>query len=247
MQNLYTKKLIVDDTELDYNYKVPLTELMRLIESAAFDHSDMIGIDHKTMREESKAFWVVGKIKLVLKGEIQGGDKISVSTWTHPLGMVRANRDFMIKANRSTKVKGTSEWCCLDYETRKVRKLSSIAYPDLDMVATDYLKLDFTNLKLDFSEKDLAYTRKIRSTDIDINNHTNNLKYNFIALDSFSVEEMREMDIKEYEIYFVNESRESEEISVYKKKYKNYYYIEGRTNDKCVFRVVIKYSKKKAD
>ncbi len=245
MKNYYLEKKTIDDTSLDYEFKVPLTEIMRLIETTIFNHSGNIGLDHKTMRENSNAFWVVTKIKLQFKSNIKSGDKINISTWTHPLGQVRACRDMMIKSGNTIKVKGSSEWCCLDINTRRLMKLSNIVYPDLDMVCNDKTGLEFTNMRLNVEKDDYIYTRTIRSTDIDINNHTNNLKYNFMAMDAFSVEELRNMDIKEYEIYFVNECHEGDNVDIYRKRDKDYYYIEGKILDKTIFKSVIKFKKKK--
>ena len=73
-----------------------------------------------------------------------------------------------------------------------------------------------------------------------MNNHTNNLKYSQMAFDVFSVEELKSFVIKEYEIYFVNESHEGDQIHIFKRRIKNVFYIEGKTNEKTVFRVVIK-------
>lgn len=245
MKNSYTEKLIVNDTEIDYELKVPVVELARLFEIATFNHADNIGLDHDTMVERDNAFWVVSKMKMQLKSDIHGQDKLSVKTWTHTPGMIRFNRDCTIKVKNSVKVKATTEWCCLDYETRKIRKASSVKYPELEMEEKSELNLPYSNMKLDVDESDYVYTRKIRTTDIDINNHTNNLKYNIIAFDALDIAELKSIDIKEYEIYFVNESKYGDEIKVYKKKLKDYIYIEGKTQDKTIFRSVIKYKKRK--
>ena len=243
MKNWHTEKLIVDDTNVDFTMTVPITELLRLFEIATFKHSNIMGLDHVSMEKLSNAFWVVTKMKVIPQKPIETGDKISVTTWTRELGTVRALRDCSIKVGRSVKAKFLAEWCCLDFETRKLRRLNSICYPDLVMEKTDYVKTDFSNLKETVSDNDFVYTRVIRSTDIDVNQHTNNLKYNYIAIDAFSIEELKSLRIKEYEIYFINESYEGDKIDVYKKKVKNYYYIEGKSEDKTIFKAVMKFCK----
>ena len=240
MKNWHTEKIKIEDTQVDYSSRVPVTELMRLFEIATFKHSNLIGLDHVSMEKNSNAFWVVTKMKVVPQHPIVTGDKISVTTWTHELGTARTLRDCVIKKGKIVSAKFTSEWCCLDLNTRRLRRMNTIEYPDLEMEKTKNLNLDFTNLRETLSEKDYVYTRVIRSTDIDINNHTNNLKYNHMALDAFSIDELKTFDIKEYEIYFVNESHEKQEIDVFKKKVKNYFHVEGRIEDKVIFRAVIK-------
>jgi acyl-ACP thioesterase len=142
-------------------------------------------------------------------------------------------------------ISGLSEWCCLDYTTRALRRSNSIKYPNLEMVETKNNNISFTNLKVDVDKKDFVYTRTIMPTDIDVNLHTNNLKYTNIALDALSLEELQTNFIKEYEIYFANETKVNDKIDVYKKKVKGYYYIEGKREEQTIFRVVLKFSKKK--
>lgn len=245
MKNYHTEKFVVDDTKIDFNNIVPITEMFRMIEVATFNHSNIIGLDHKSMQEKSNAFWVVTKMKLVLKDNVKTGEKIRVTTWTHELGKIRALRDCVINSNNKIKAKVTAEWCCLDFDTRKIRKLDSIVYPNLEMEKTDNLNIMFTNLRENVDNKHFVYSKVIRSTDIDINRHTNNLKYIYMTLDAFSVEELLKFDIKEFEIYFVNESYENDCINIFKKRKGNYFYIEGKRENKTIFKSVLKVKKKK--
>lgn len=244
MKNVYIEKLTTDDTQCDYSTNLPITEIMRLAEIAAFKHADMIGLDHQTMEKTSNAFWVLSKMKLLLKSNISSNEKLRIKTWTHDPGLIRFDRDVTIKSGNTVKAKISSEWCCLDMSTHRIRKANSVNYPDLEMVETSAVKAEYSNLKLDVTEKDYVFTKTVRATDIDVNRHTNNLKYNFMALDSFSLAELESFEIKEYEIYFVNESHEGDKIDVYKKTVKGGYYIEGKVADKIVFRSVLKVKKK---
>ncbi len=245
MDNLYTEKFTLNDTDFDFNMNVPVYELMRFLQIATFNHSDNAGLDHESMLKNSNAFWIVTKMKMTISDDFNQGEKIKVTTWTNPPTMLRVDRHIIIKSSRKTKVRATSEWCCLDATTRKPRKLSSINYPDFDKNLETSKTKPFTNLKLDVDQSDYCYTKTIRYSDIDVNIHTNNLKYNIMAMDCFTVDELLDKRLKEYEIYFVNESREGDNIDIYKKKHAGYYYIEGKVKDKTIFRSVLKFAKKK--
>lgn len=244
MKNWHKESFLVDDTHIDFSNNVPVYELIKFFQIATFNHSSKMGLDHASMLEKSNAFWVVTKLKLKLSNKIKSSDRITATTWTHELGGVRALRDCVIKKKNLIVANCSSEWCCLDFETRRLRKMNSISYPTLEMEKTKRLNVNFTNMRESICEKDFVYSRVIHSTDIDTNNHTNNLKYNQMALDSFSVDELKGIDISEYEIYFVNESHEKDIINIHRKKLKNCYYIEGICSDKTIFKVVIKYKKK---
>ncbi len=243
MKNWHTEKFTIDDTQTDFSQQVAPTELMRLFEVATFNHSNLIGLDHISMEKNDNAFWVVTKMKFIQCSPINVGDKIKVTTWTRELGLARALRDCVIKKGNQIKTKFLTEWCCLDAETRKLRRMNTISYPMLEMKKTNNIKTEFSNIRELFDKSNYVYTREIRSTDIDVNNHTNNLKYVSMATDAFSLEELKSFQIKEYEIYFINESYVKDKIDIFKKKVKDHYYLEGRVEDKLIFRVVIKFKK----
>ena len=215
------------------------------MQRTTFSHSQLIGLDHQTMIDRDNAFWVITKMKVVCNNSIGANQKLTLKTWTRKPQTVRFLRDLQIKQKNKILVKGVSEWCCLDYKTRTLRRSNSIKYPDLQMVETKENNLMFTNLKVDVTKKDFVYTKTIMPTDIDVNLHTNNLKYNVIALDALSLNDLQNKTIKEYEVYFVNESKLGDKIDVYKKQVKNLTYIEGKRGDITIFKVVIKFNKKR--
>ena len=244
MQNTHSETYITNDVDVDVNEKVSTIDILKLLQRVTFAHSKILGLDHQTMIDRDNAFWVITKMKYILRNPIYVNKKITLKTWTHTPQSVRFVRDLQIKHKNKIMVNGRSEWCCLDYSSRSLRRSNSIKYPNLEMVETKENNLTFTNLKLEVDEKDFVYTKIVMPTDIDVNLHTNNLKYNVIALDALTLEDLQNKIIKEYEIYFVNESKIGEKIDVYKKKVKNLTYIEGKREKTSIFRAVIKFAKK---
>lgn len=240
MKNCYSEKVEIKDVDINFNQKVSVPVLMKLMQQVIFTHANNMGLDHTNMIKKSNAFWIVSKIKLVLLNDLVQYDKVNIKTWTETPGILRFNRNTTVKRANKIIVKGISEWCCLDWGTRKPRKASSVYYPELEMAEKKQLNLSYTIMRKDVGKNDYVYSRKIYSTDIDLNYHTNNLRYNYYTFDAFSVEELKNMNISEYEIYFVNECKEGDTIDIYKVKDKNYYYVEGKLEDKTIFRSVIK-------
>ena len=243
MKNIHIEKYVTNDVELDMNERVSIIDILKLMQRVTFAHSSLIGLDHKTMIERDNAFWVITKMKFVCRHPIDANKKLTLKTWTRQPQAVRFLRDLQIKDKNKVLVNGISEWCCLDLNTRMLRRSNTINYPDLQMIETKNNNLTFTNLKVDVDNNNYVYTKTIMASDIDINLHTNNLKYTNIALDAFSLDELQNNVVKDYEIYFVNETRIGDKIDVYKKKVKNFYYVEGKKENETVFRVVIKFSK----
>ena len=243
MKNSYIEKYTTNDVEVDINEQLSTVDILKLLQRVTFSHSSLIGLDHKTMIKRDNAFWVITKMKYVCRHPISANQKLTLKTWTRQPQSVRFLRDLQIKDKNKILVSGISEWCCLDFLSRTLRRSNSIKYPDLEMVETKNNNLTFTNLKLDVDKNNYVYTKTIMASDIDVNLHTNNLKYTSIALDAFSLDELQNKVVKEYEIYFVNETKIGDKIDIYKKKVKNLYYVEGKKENQTVFRVVLKFSK----
>lgn len=240
MKNCHTEHFVVDDIMLDFKEHLPFSEIVKIFQFTTFKHSNLLGLDHVSMLEKSNAFWVVSRIKIVLKKQAGLFDKLSATTWTHPIGMVKAVRDCVVKHKNSIVAKCTSEWCCLDSETRKIRKLNSIHYPELEMLKLDNLNTQFELFNVELSDNDYVYTKIVRASDLDVNMHTNNLKYNQMVYDAFSVDELKSFDVNEYEIQFFNETKLGDNISILKRKVGKRYYCLGKVGDKIIFKAILK-------
>ena len=77
MKNWHVEKIHIDDTNIDFNKNVSIPELIKFFEIATFNHSHIMGLDHVSMQEKNSAFWVVTKMKLVIKKPIKTNSLIS--------------------------------------------------------------------------------------------------------------------------------------------------------------------------
>lgn len=240
MHNLYCEKYTTNDIDVDINKNVSIIDIVKLFQRVSFAHSNLIGLSHNEMLERDNAFWVITKMKVVLNMPFGTSEKITLKTWTHKPQAVRFLRDLQILEGKNVYAFGRSEWCCLDYKTRKLRKSSSIKYPNLKTKQIQNNNIEFSNLKFELNELTYAYTKTIMPTDIDVNMHTNNIKYSIMALDALTFDDLKKI-VKEYEIYFVNESRLEDKIDIYKKYFDNSCYIQGQCGNSTIFRVIVKY------
>ena len=236
MKNCHTEHFIVDDIMLDFKEQMSFGEIVKLFQCTTFKHSNLLGLDHVSMLEKSNAFWVVSRIKIAIKKQVGLFDKLSATTWTHPIGMVKAVRDCVIKHKNTDCVVFDEQ----DYETRKIRKLNSIHYPELEMLKLDNLNTQFELFNVEMSDNDYVYTKIVRTSDLDVNMHTNNLKYNQMIYDAFSSEELKSFDVVEYEIQFVNETKLGDDIAIFKRKVGKRYYCLGKLADKIIFKAILK-------
>ena len=243
MADYFEIKRKIDSTDLDLNGVLSVPTTSAFLQYLATARSIEYGYDRDTFAKNNNAFWVVSKIRMNFKKAVRFSDEILLKTWPLKPGMLIMPRDYeFVGENGETMVSATSEWCVLDIDTHRPRRVSSTTIDTSD----DYLTLrtdagEFSRLKETVVEADKVYERKIRSSDIDENLHTNNCVYTRIAMDCFDVDFLLKNTVKTFEIHFINETREGDILRLYCKKTDNAYYVEAKCQDKTVVKALIEF------
>lgn len=244
MNNTYRLEHSISYSEVDSNYKLRLDYIFSHFQNIADLHSKEMGTDGETLLEKSNVFWVLRKVKLKLSQMPRFNEKITVETWPLKAKGVRYERDFMISKDNTPLVMGSSEWCTLDYDTHRPRKVDSVAYPqdrqDMEYREDRSGSGDFIRAKFIVDEKDFNHSYRSSFVDIDTNKHTNNVAYLRMMLNCFSPEEFEALDIDEMQVNFQSQTFYGDEIKMYKKQIDNGLYIEGQVDNKPVFNCIIK-------
>ena len=104
--------------------------------------------------------------------------------------------------------------CILDFESQNVMRMKSTCFP-MDLDFREPLDIAFDRIKLP-ENSEYIYTHQVRASDIDMSHHTNNVKYNSIAMDAFTCAETAQMKIRDYQIDFITQSHEGDELEIYR-------------------------------
>ncbi len=213
----------------DFGRKITVKYIMEILQKVATEHADEHGFGYKVLSVQKKA-WVLNKIKLKFKRSINIGEEITVKTWPLAPKHYTADRDFEGFDENGEKVfKATSVWNLIDLDKRC-------------LCSTDCIK----NLKVEYHDKrafksnefnrfkfddcfNLEYSKSIRISDLDVNNHVNNTNYLNYGLDCLNKTSYSE-GIKLVEIRFSEELRYKDVIDLYYKKQDNKHYVVGKKN-----------------
>ena len=145
---------------------------------------------------------------------------------------VRCNRCYQIIKDGEVFINGITEWVIIDAETRHLRKVESTSYPnDIEWITEKSIDEKFRKFKDDFTENDFINKRIVRSGDIDVTHHTNNVTYITMLLDTFTVKELENMTLKEIEVSYLSESLEGETLSIYRKDNEDGHYFSIKKDD----------------
>ena len=240
MKNTYKRKMTLDSNCLDIKEEPTIEYLMQLLQDVANDHCTALGIDRWSLIKNSNAFWVATKVKLQINRPAKLGEKLSFETWTQDPTAVKFERDAKLACNGKTLVGFKSEWVDLDYSTHKIRPAKTLAYPfDMKNRKDRAIEGKFNTLNHTTAPNDFCYSRIIRVGDLDVNNHVNNCFYSRFVFDCFGSEEYKTKKVQTYEIHFINECHEGEQLDFYKLQTEEGTFVEAKVGDKQIIKALI--------
>lgn len=236
MNNIFILNEKINANVIDHKRDLRADGTLRLFQEVALFHAKEMDVDFEDIKKKFNAFWVLTKVKCKVYKTPHFNDDAQIITYPVAFGNVKFERNFEIKVNGKIYAEAISEWCLLDCTTRKVLRSNSINYP-FDMPHLE------NNSSLTFSKGNVnpteyVYTHTVKSTDIDLNLHVNNVIYMRIALDAFTVKELDENKFTGYEIKFISEAYEGEKIDVYREKTESGYNVIGKVENKVIFAVI---------
>lgn len=231
-ENEYIQNTIVLCGQCDSLMRFKTESIFMIFQDMASRHAVYLGVDDSSLLRNDNAMWVVSKTKVKINKLPRWNDEIRVRTWPMGAEGVRCNRCYQIIKDGEVLINGITEWVIIDATTRSLRKIETTSYPnDVDWIKEKSIEDRFRRFKDDFTEEDLVYKRLIRSGDIDVTHHVNNVTYITMLLDTFSVVELENMTIGEMEVSYLNESLEGELLSIFKKKREDGTYFSIKKED----------------
>lgn len=216
MQNVYTKNFNILSSQTDVDFKLRFDAIANVFQDVTIEHSKIMRVDRDTLLQKSNAFWVLSKMKFSLNGEFELFEPVSVTTWPCTPSLIRFNRCYTIISG-SKNINAVSEWCILDATTKTLRKSNSVCYPTFEHQPC-LNGLEFSRINDDVNDIDFSYYYKTLATDVDSNNHVNNVAYVRMVLNAFTPKDFKDKNFKNFEIHFLNQSYLGDEISVFKKQ-----------------------------
>jgi acyl-ACP thioesterase len=216
MQKIYEVRRLIQTSVADSQMRLDPYGAMRIFQDMTELHSLDLGIDAFSMREKSGAFWVVTKMHIRFVRTPKEFEQALVRTWPQAAVHASCPRYYTLETPSGALVQAKSEWVLLDTEKRSIRRPESTCYPaDFDFCADTVLDEPFLRLRPDFAKMDKCMTRTILSSDLDMSAHTNNCQYARFVLDCFPSAFWKENEVEDFELHFLNESREGEILTLY--------------------------------
>ena len=216
---IYNKKQLVSISMVGTNGNLSMVGSFQIIQDAITELMGALKIDGGTIRDKYNAIWVFTKTRTKFVKKIGWNKELSITSYISFISNAKIHVNVIIKDVAGGIILfSKTEMCPLDIESQRIRKTSSVGVEEsmLEVVDTP-IEIAFTR----FTENNLPIVDnvKIKSTNIDFAHHTNNSEYVRLVMDTYSVEELENKSMKEFEIIYANQSFEKDVLDIKKSSF----------------------------
>ena len=226
MDYLYRYQTKIKHSDLDMRDMLAPWCVLELFQEAAYLHVNNEEAGYQEMLAKN-ALWVLISVRIDFYNE--PSEEIIVSTWQSKKGRAEFIRDYLIESNGKKVATGSTKWCLIDKDTRRILPTSLIPTD----ISGEYIEVNQIN-KINFeSLTRKAEDVKVEKSMIDHNFHMNNCHY---ARWIYNIIDLNGGKIKTFEISFLNEAVLGDQIELRNERMGNYWLIEGYKKDKICFK-----------
>lgn len=182
---MYTKRYQVHTYEVDIYNKLTLTALFHYLQDVMIENANSYGASSRFHHEKGLA-WVLVDYDIDLFNMPKVFEDVTCGTLPYSFKKYYGYRKYEAKSDEHLIAKGTGRFVLMDFKNK------TIAMPTKELLDlfTDALKepasLPLSKHRLIEEEPEYMTHIEVKKSDIDLNNHMNNVKYLEHALDSLA-------------------------------------------------------------
>ena len=199
--------------EVDPTKKATVQTLCKIMQEAAWDHADVLGLGYPQMIEKD-LIWVLSRQKIKVHHFPKWGETIRLKTWPTGAQRLFAFREFQIFDEKDALIaEAKGAWLVLDSKSRRPIRVEPL-FAQMEIPTEKGLfQGDLEKLP---SPKDYSMQPHfpVQYSDLDWYNHVNHVQYIEWILDSYPLETHGRFCTASLEMDFLSESRYGDEISV---------------------------------
>ena len=210
--NKYSTQITVMPSQTDFINRLGYYETFRLFMDLANMHAEKLGVDQLTLMNRS-LFWLTVKTRIRFYRRPGMSCRVEGQTWpVKPLSL-RTDRCYRLLDDEGPLAEGRTEWAIMDLSKGRLANLADLFPTELEFNEESFPIEDFPRIMPADDTYEVKGTYKVTSSDIDMGQHMNNAAYVRALLGMFSVQELRDMDIKEITVVFKTSAHEGDVLS----------------------------------
>ncbi len=240
---IFTREHIVSSAFIDSSVRLGIAQAALLVQDNLTESFAAMDCDGVVYRERHNAFWVFTKTRIHFTRRPAWREKIFASTFPVDNAGFRTHVNTIFKDERgATLLTANQEACVLSLENHRPLRLSNLTYPKTNFPEPIF-SAPFEKFREIISEENFSFEQKIRSQQIDMSRHMNNIEYIRLALNVFDDDFLQANEATELEVHYTGESREGQTLRVFQCDEKDATLIAIQESERTVFEMKIKFAK----
>lgn len=213
MEARMQSEMIVLPSLCDLEAKLSVADVFGLFMDIAAAHADTLGLGADAMIARG-LFWLTVKTQVRLYRRPRLMERITVHTRPLVPEKVRSIREYRLTAGEELLAEGKTEWTVMEIQSGRIHPMADVFSPDLELGKEPEMTAPFQRIPPDFSSDELLGTYRVRSTDIDLGGHMNNVAYLRAILGFLPGAELKALPQAEVEIAFRAPCFEGETLEI---------------------------------
>lgn len=210
--SVFERTFKINTYDVDMNQRLSLYSLLGFLQDMASEHALQLGFGYEDMQRMG-VFWVLLRQKVQMRRWPRWRDSVRISTWTCPVQGLSAIREFEIFVGDAKVGQCSTTWMILDAQSRRPRRMVELLQSF--HARHDYsIAMDAPKISLPQEMPDVSHN-KVKISDVDMNKHTNNLRYTQWCVDSLAADFYSQCNVAVFEINFLLESFLGEDVLCY--------------------------------
>ncbi|KAL4571548.1 hypothetical protein LXL04_018309 [Taraxacum kok-saghyz] len=221
---VFRQNFSIRSYEIGADRTASIETLMNHFQETALNHvktAGLLGDGFGSTPEMCKKnlFWVVTKMQVMVDRYPTWGDVVQVDTWVAPSGKNGMRRDWLLRDYKTGEIltRASSNWVMMNKETRKLSKIPDEVRAEIEHYFVDAPPVvEDDNVKLPkLLEENADHVRTgltPRWSDLDVNQHVNNVKYIGWILESAPQQVVEKYELASITLEYRRECRKDSEL-----------------------------------
>lgn len=215
MENYYSRRLRVSAAYTDRRNEMGLYHAALLLQDGMTELFQMYECDGIRLSKTHGALWAVARSKIHYDTVPQWMDEICLKAFPVKITPVTVHVNFLVETPEGQPlIRCSQELCAIDVKDHSFRRIDSTPFPRDMALLPPVLDTPYCRKKLALGPEHLACSHRIRTMDTDMNGHMNNVCYIRLLLDALPSSFWDSHRIREFDIQYVSEGMEGEELQV---------------------------------
>ena len=243
---IYKSDRTISSAYLDSSVRLGVAQAVLMIQDNLTECFNMMNCDGIMYKERYNAFWVFTKTKVHFFRHAAWRENITAATFPIDNCGMRSHINTVLAGADGEKIAvANQEACVLDFERHRPVKITDLDYPKEGFPEAVYNE-PFQRFPSDFSEDEFVYEHTVRSQQIDLSHHLNNIEYIKLALNCFSEEVLLTREVSDLEMHYTGESKEGQVLRIFKKETDEGYFfrifeVSSGEKPRSVFEMMLKF------